>query len=178
MWLRPVGDTVMIFEHKSGSRVEITPVVLHAMRRFRQVRSNQTEAGGILLGRLIEGCGDIIIDEVTVPDRSDRRSRFNFFRSKRAAQARINAAWRESGQTRNYLGEWHTHPENCPTPSEHDIENWMRIVDRSLFEQDALVFVIVGRTATKAWILRRGENQASELQAASERESANEKGSQ
>lgn len=161
MW--SMEQVTVIFEDRSGSRIEIAASVLRTMHQFRQLRADQAEAGGILLGRLIDVSRDVVVDEATVPDKSDRRSRFNFFRSKKTAQGRVNAAWKETKQTRNYLGEWHTHPEDCPAPSGHDIENWIRIVSESKFEQEALVFVIVGRKMTNAWNLRKGEQRPAEL---------------
>jgi integrative and conjugative element protein (TIGR02256 family) len=164
MRVQAMEQSKVIFNDRNGSRLEISASALTTMNRFRQAEPDQFEAGGILLGRLIDSTGDLVVDEATVPDKSDRRSRFNFFRSKRVAQQRINSAWRETNQTRNYLGEWHTHPEDCPTPSGHDVENWKRIVNKSKFEQEALVFVIVGRTTISAWSLRKGEQRPSQLQ--------------
>ena len=154
----------MIFKDKKNNRIKIAARALRTMRQFRQLRPEHTEAGGVLLGRLIDGSENLVIDEATIPDSSDRRSRFNFFRSKNRTQQRINQAWQETNQTRNYLGEWHTHPEDYPTPSGHDIENWKRIVSVSRFEQKALVFLIVGRRAVHAWRVQKGERQAVQLQ--------------
>ncbi len=71
------------------------------------------EAGGVLLGRHLLDTEDVVVDEVTTPQKSDRRSRFSFFRSKRhnvIAQDR----WSEDASTLAYLGSWHTHPERDP----------------------------------------------------------------
>ena len=95
---------------------------------FRQIDSNAKEAGGMLLGRLIENCFDIVIDEATTPLPSDRSGRFFFFRSRREAQKLINEVWSRSGAALVYLGEWHTHPEDDPIPSTEDLENWQRIL--------------------------------------------------
>jgi integrative and conjugative element protein (TIGR02256 family) len=67
----------------------------------------------------------------------------------------VDAAWGESGGSRNYLGEWHSHPEDVPAPSDIDIENWHRIIAQTVCEQDFLLFAIVGRTATQMWELSR-----------------------
>ena len=37
-----------------------------------------------------------------------------------SAQRIINKKWHESNGIENYLGEWHSHPENRPTPSHID----------------------------------------------------------
>lgn len=163
--MQSLETMTMVFRHKDGHRVKIGAAALSLMCQYRQIRVNQTEAGGILLGRLVEGCSDVIVDEVTVPISTDRRSRFKFFRRKHSAQRRVISAWTQTKQTRNYLGEWHTHPEDDPTPSEHDIANWRQIVTSSRFEQDSLLFLIVGRVTTRAWSLRKNERMPVELQA-------------
>ena len=56
----------------------------------------------------------------------DKRGRFSFVRNKVSAQRIINKKWDESNGIENYLGEWHSHPENRPTPSH---------IDRSLIRQ-------------------------------------------
>lgn len=163
----------MVFGHEDGTRVEITPAALLLVSQFRQMCAVQAEAGGILLGRLIDGSSDVVVDEATAPTNSDQRGRFNFFRPRQSAQQRVNAAWEETKQTRNYLGEWHTHPEDCPTPSAHDIANWRRIVAKSRFEQDSLLFLIVGRSTTRVWSLRKNERLPVELKVISKSDLTN-----
>ena len=51
----------------------------------------------------------------------------------------------------NYLGEWHTHPEDVPSPSSHDRRDWLRTLDTAQFEQSFLFFIIVGRTSIGVW---------------------------
>jgi integrative and conjugative element protein (TIGR02256 family) len=122
---------------------------------FRQLNTDQKEAGGILLGRLIEATDDVIVDEVTSPNKADRRGRFFFFRKRNTTQQRINTAWKESAHTRVYLGEWHTHPEDDPSPSGVDIENWSRIGRTARYEQEFLFFIIVGITTIRVWERRK-----------------------
>jgi integrative and conjugative element protein (TIGR02256 family) len=66
----------------------------------------------------------------------------------------IDRAWRQSGGTCTYLGEWHTHPEQHPTPSGIDWQNWQRklLVDRFT---EPIFFVIVGIAAIHVWEGRR-----------------------
>jgi integrative and conjugative element protein (TIGR02256 family) len=107
---------------------------------------------------------DIIIDEVSVPSREDRRTIFAFFRARRPAQKKVNEAWRTSLQTRNYLGEWHTHPEKDPSkPSPKDMADQLRIVNRAKYEQESLFFIIVGTAALRVWEFARERNAPQEL---------------
>ncbi len=43
-----------------------------------------------------------------------------FFRNVKKAQRIAEHAWKESNGERLYLGEWHTHPEDVPSPSRDD----------------------------------------------------------
>jgi len=122
-----------------------------------------SEAGGVLLGRLVIGSDDVVIDVASEPLPNDRRSRFRFFRARASTQAIINAAWRMSRGTRVYLGEWHTHPEDWPTPSSTDLRNWARIARLARYEQGFLLFVVVGRSAARVWELRREDPEPVEL---------------
>jgi integrative and conjugative element protein (TIGR02256 family) len=122
-----------------------------------QRHDRSTEAGGILLGRLLTEDGGVIVDQVTVPGPQDRKSRFRFFRAERPAQKTVDEAWTRSGGEINYLGEWHTHAEDDPTPSPHDRTDWRRLLATQRYEQDALFFVIAGRRMLRVWELARGQ---------------------
>lgn len=116
-----------------------------------QDSKSKPEAGGVLLGRRILDTSDVIIDEVTSPTPEDRRTFFSFFRSRKPHQRRIDQAWHESNGTSNYLGEWHTHPEDSPAPSQRDRRSWRKALKETIFEGDELFFVIVGSTSLCVW---------------------------
>src|SRR5687767_11009440 len=114
------------------------------MLSYRQHAPSSCEAGGVLLGRLIRNSCDAIVDEGTSPTPQDHRGRFFFRRAGPPTQRRITEAWFQSEGVVNYLGEWHTHPEDVPSPSSTDLKNWRKLVRTARFEQDSLIFVIVG----------------------------------
>jgi integrative and conjugative element protein (TIGR02256 family) len=151
-YLRPDGGTVEFGEAASTT-----------IERQRQLSSTAPESGGMLLGRLVIESRNVVIDEVTEPAASDHRGRFFFVRSWKHAQQRVDSAWEESDCTRNYLGEWHTHPEVDPTPSPKDLRNWRRIAEAARYEQDFLFFVIVGTEKTRIWELDKTKGILSEL---------------
>lgn len=130
----------------------------------RQIDVSSHETGGILLGRLIDGTDDVVVDEATEPSVEDKRGRFFFNRAKAAAQRYINLVWGQSRSTRVYLGEWHTHPEDDPTPSHHDLGNWRRIAKKATYQQDSLIFVIVGRRTIRVWVCDKASLEVSELE--------------
>ena len=139
------------FNRRSSGAVKLSARASEVFHRYVQRRPGDTEAGGIMLGRLILNSDDIVIDEATEPQVEDRRSRFFFWRSNKPAQRRVQQAWSESEGTQVYLGEWHTHPEDIPSPSAVDIDNWKTILRKSRYEQGFLFFAIVGRRAIRIW---------------------------
>jgi len=149
----------IIFAKRDGGQVVLSENALSVLTRYVQTDSTATEAGGVILGRLILNSNDVVVDEATEPSISDRRSRFFFWRSKKTTQGMVNKAWNDTHQTRVYLGEWHSHPEDDPTPSCIDKRNWRKIVRRAKFEQDFLLFLIVGRKEIRLWELRKTESE-------------------
>lgn len=131
--------------------IEFSEVALSHLWAHRQFGEGTPEAGGILLGRLIKGSPDTVVDQALGPSAEDRRGRFSFFRARQPAQVLVDQVWQTSGQTLNYLGEWHTHPEDDPSPSCIDRRDWSRITARARFEQPSLLFVIVGRVHLRVW---------------------------
>jgi integrative and conjugative element protein (TIGR02256 family) len=145
----------MRFRRSSGGVVEFNDEAFQIMQSHRQISPKAAESGGMLLGRLIDNNRDVVIDRVTVPINEDKKWRFFFFRQKEPAQRIIEQVWSDSKAVTNYLGEWHTHPEDVPSPSSVDLAEWARISQKATFEQDFLLFVIVGRERTLAWEVSR-----------------------
>jgi len=145
----------MMFSRANGGAIQLSTSTVAALAAHRQVDHGAMEAGGVLLGRLILDSQDIVVDGITDPGPRDRRSRYFFYRTKDRTQLLIDQAWRDSCGTRIYLGEWHTHPEPDPTPSAHDLRNWQRIALKAVYEQDRLLFVIVGWTEVRVWEMNK-----------------------
>lgn len=133
-----------MFETSNGGKIKIDVPSMERMSKYIQQTSDSAEAGGILLGRLIKDSKDIVIDNITVPMIGDKRKRYSFKRGSKMHQRIADRAWKRSKGTCNYLGEWHTHPENYPSPSYQDIKDWKRKLKADFSSTRYLYFVIVG----------------------------------
>jgi integrative and conjugative element protein (TIGR02256 family) len=148
MWWNSVKG--WLYAKPDGGSVYFSREVVEVMLSHRQLKSRNKEAGGVLLGRHLLDCNDIVVDEVTQPARGDRRSWAGFFRSL-AHHTRSLRRWRESGGTCAYLGSWHTHPEDVPNPSSIDLDDWQHALARDRFEGESLFFAIVGTSRARVW---------------------------
>ena len=151
------------FTRPNGCILQLQANVIANIQRFANYGNTTTEAGGILLGRLILDSKNISIDFVSEPNQYDKRSKFNFFRSRKPHQEIVNKAWKSSAGTCIYLGEWHCHPEDDPTPSDHDLKNWKRIVKSAKYEQTSLIFLIAGYKRIRIWELTKRRRSPIEL---------------
>ena len=128
----------------------IRPEAIEKMFKYKQLRWTDKEAGGILIGRILEEDNNIIIDDVSEPMPTDKRKRTRFSRKPDGHQEYMNYAFeREKGRC-FYLGEWHTHPQSIPVPSIIDRKDWKRLL-KVEFESGCLFFVIVGTDELKVW---------------------------
>lgn len=122
-------------------RFRITPRVFAKLAQFRQF-SKRNETGGILLGKVL--LEEVIVDAISLPNEQDSAGRTYFRRNVKVAQSVVNKVWEESQGERIYLGEWHTHPENCPSPSGDDLCLLDSMLKHSKMHIDFLFMVIVG----------------------------------
>ena len=122
--------------------LKISDNVKEKFEKYRQSLPAK-EVGGILLGKVIKN-EYIIIETITEPTIYDRSNFFGFIRNKKQAQKNINKYWELSDGEIIYLGEWHTHNENIPTPSFEDKKTMNNLLLTSRLEIDFLFAVIVG----------------------------------
>lgn len=141
----------LTFLRNDRSVFQIADQALAVLLRHRQLKLSAKESGGILLGRLLLDCNDAIVDEASQPMRTDRRGRFFFHRARAPAQERVTAAWTKSDRSSQYLGEWHTHPQNDPFPSNQDLSDWDRLLRVTVCEHTSLFFAIVGLERIHVW---------------------------
>ena len=143
--------TMVKYVRPNGGDVEFGAHAREVLMQMRQLDDDAPESGGVLLGRLVVSTEDVVVDEVTTPGPYDKGSRYLFRRSRRSAQPRVTAAWHGTDGTRIYLGDWHSHPENEPHSSSIDRRDWSRTLQRATYEQDFLLFAIVGQQSIAIW---------------------------
>jgi integrative and conjugative element protein (TIGR02256 family) len=139
-----------VFRLHNRGRIKISNNAIEIMASYVQDDNLKEEAGGVLLGRFIAFSKDIVIDEVTEPILEDHKSRHSFIRNKKH-QETVERLWRKSNGTVNYLGEWHTHPEAYPSPSNKDLKSWKEKLKSATFSSRYLYFIIYGTKAYGIW---------------------------
>lgn len=120
--------------------------VLAIMRQHIQTQSSAPEQGGILLGRAYKN--QFVIEKISTPTELDKCSRYNFERHRLSAQIVVNYEYFNSNGQIMYLGEWHTHPEDKPTPSAIDLKMIKSQLTKNKIEVACLLLVIKGRQKT------------------------------
>ncbi|WP_290747037.1 Mov34/MPN/PAD-1 family protein [Haliea sp.] len=120
---------------------------LETFCRYVQVSDTDCEAGGLLLGS-VHGV-HMIIEQATTPTTWDKRFRYLFERMPFGHETIALARWTASHGIVRYLGEWHTHPEDDPHPSDLDISEWRRLSAKRRDGRPMLA-VIVGRKSLYA----------------------------
>ena len=127
---------------------------LEIFNQYVQIRDVDCEAGGLLLGS-VHGT-HMLIEQATVPTVWDKRFRYLFERMPFGHEAIAMARWKASQGTVRYLGEWHTHPEDHPSPSGLDRSEWKRLAAKRR-DRRPLLAVVVGRKSLHVeWVPNSG----------------------
>ena len=109
-----------------------------------------SEIGGIVAGAFDTKEMCLRITDLSSPFPGDVKKRYRFLRKSTGHQELMDELWKKSGQTKAYLGEWHTHDQDIPIPSFVDKQTWKRISRRDN-NFDQCCFIIIGRKAFRIW---------------------------
>lgn len=146
----------LIYAHKECSqRLILSEAVVSHFLRHKQTTG--PELGGQLFG-VISDEGTIEVTLATGPRRQDKKSRFLFIPSRFHEKREIGAQFKKG---LHYLGDWHTHPEPAPTPSNLDLSSMMDCFSKSRHQHSSFIMVIVGNGESKNWLwvsLHNGKN--------------------
>ncbi|MCU1338031.1 MAG: hypothetical protein JWO19_3612 [Bryobacterales bacterium] len=138
------GHILLILPVGSSSQsVTFTDQVLEWLRRHRQTRTSQPEAGGQLFA-VITGT-EIVVSDITGPRTTDKRFRLLYMPDRKLEQQEIDVRF-ERGL--HYVGDWHTHPESKPKPSYQDLQSMRECVTKSRHQLNAFLLVIAGTDDT------------------------------
>ena len=122
---------------------------LDILERFTQNDRKAHESGGVIIGKIIDGQINVI--KLSVPTRLDKSSRMNFERNRDSAQIVLDYEFYNSNGQFTYLGEWHTHPEPFPVPSNADLQMLKQQFKNNKIMTDFILLLIKG---TKGIYLR------------------------
>lgn len=136
--------------------------VLQSLLKHIQHQPHHPESCGVMIGRELHN-GSIIVDMVTEPQETDIQTRFYCKRNEAYHQAEVEKAWHESDGTANYLGEWHTHPEDHPVASFFDRLQWRQLNEKIEIDSNRLFFVIVGRKSISVYMMNRDNAEVRQL---------------
>lgn len=140
-----------MYNSKKDIPVKIKTEVTTTISLYKQNKFYKKESGGILMGYLLKENGGVVLSKVTTPQKYDIQKRFYFYRDNRIHQDLFNIEWKQSKKTISYLGEWHTHPENYPTPSSKDYKNWKKLLKETTYLGNSLFFIICGLKEIGVW---------------------------
>lgn len=148
-----------MFTLPNGSYLLVPSRLIKTLEKYRQFKPTSKEQGGMLLGVMraednelvnIENPPYIELLNATEPCCKDHATRTKFVRRcDHHFTDMQNATVLHSDLV--YLGEWHTHPQDNPTPSTIDLNSW-----RKAFSSKIAIVVIVGRI-TNWWGIWTGD---------------------
>lgn len=112
VWLNPFNGGYIIMPRDLWNQIS----------SYSQESDAEPEAGGIFIGRYRGPHLEIV--NVSEPLDADVRTRTSFHRLDPGHHDLAMRAWRRSGQTDTFVGEWHSHPISVPVPSLVDTQSW------------------------------------------------------
>lgn len=116
-----------------------------------QLSHNDKERGGILIGEIYPDSNTIAIIEIYESMKA-KASKYSIEIDNVEMQFIIDKVHQNSSGLRNYLGDWHTHPEPIPHPSSIDNRTFKDRVRKSKLNKNFLLNMIIGNDITQNYI--------------------------
>lgn len=120
--------------------IELPTTTINILGQFRQLTATDKEAGGQLFCHFENGICQI--QSMTPPQKTAVRGRLFFSSNRSIEQQEINQHF---SKKYHYIGDWHTHPEYTPRPSEQDKNKITTIFKQSDHCLNCILLVIVGK---------------------------------
>jgi integrative and conjugative element protein (TIGR02256 family) len=102
------------------------------------------------MGELYPSSNKIIITNI-VSAQTNKSNRYNLELDIESINKDMTKIHQDSFGTITYLGDWHTHPEPNPTPSQIDYNTFILNHKKTKLEQGFSLYIILG-TCNKLWI--------------------------
>ncbi|UIJ85272.1 Mov34/MPN/PAD-1 family protein [Rhizobium leguminosarum] len=109
------------------------------------LRAKTNETGGILIGFIDQG--EAVVCEANGMPSGSRFGLHSFWRAAGHLSYVLRKRWQEK---RHYLGEWHTHPNGSPTPSDTDRKTMEGISRNPSYACPEPLLIIVGTSGSTA----------------------------
>lgn len=147
----------MTFRKSDAGRVKLAQSALERIQSYAQTDEKKTAAGGLLLGRHIKDSNDFVVDWVTIPMMRDVRQRKAFALDAPLHQREAERLWQSSSGTCGLLGDWHTHLEADPSPTQSDLQTWRGKLKSDPTTTEFSFFAIMGSKKLGLWqVFRNG----------------------
>lgn len=135
----------LVFNREQLS-IEFQDSTLQILLATAQNSENDTECGGVLLGRLFPNSSKIVVTNI-IESKDGQSNRFGFSMNVPEIQKVIYDLWEKSNGKITYLGDWHTHPELEPNPSFKDQITFRMNYHGSKIDQNLLLYIIIGTSS-------------------------------
>lgn len=120
--------------------IEFTARVLNHFSKYQQIKPKDKEAGGQLFYEFSsKGHKRVVL--ATGPRLTDRRTRTSYKPSLWCEQREIDRLYKKKLY---WLGDWHTHPEAKPKPSNTDVRSVKEIFKRTKNPGPGILMVVIG----------------------------------
>ena len=130
-----------------GVNLEIEETIIKKMI-LESMTHYPNEFGGILLGRYSDDFNTAILTDIIIPTEYDN-SRSRFARGNAGIEERLKAEFKKKPSI-IYLGEWHTHPDSTPNPSQTDINTLRSLSEANTVLIENPIMLIIGLTKTQS----------------------------
>lgn len=132
----------MIKLQESDFSVEFDDDALESFKQYQQ-KNGEFESGGILVGEVYLRKNKVIVRQIIVSKKA-KRSLFGVNVDKVEMQYELEKIRINTNYQYYYIGDWHTHPEQHPTPSIVDNISYKKTVRKAVLQTNFVVFLIVG----------------------------------
>ena len=138
MWDRLIKGIEI--EKNPYSCIIFSSKVIKKLKNVVDKNINNCESGGLLLGFIRQNHYDVRI--ITTPYKKDCTSRYSFIRKDKKHLNIYQLVKLKIDKNLTYIGEWHTHTEDTPKPSNLDLKEWNLIKSTRDYP---IVFMILGK---------------------------------